>query len=45
MKLHLEIRPGEGGQDAQLLTARQALIYAEHAKRSGFRAKLTTSVG
>jgi protein subunit release factor A len=45
MKLHLEIRPGEGGQDAQLLTTRQAQLYIEHAKRSGIRAKLTSSVG
>jgi protein subunit release factor A len=45
MKLNIEIRPGEGGQDAQLLTSRQAELYIEHAKRVGIRAKLTTSVG
>lgn len=45
MKLNIEIRPGEGGQDAQLLTTRQASIYTEHAKRIGIRSTLTTSVG
>lgn len=45
MKLNIEIRPGEGGQDAQLLTTRQAALYLEHARRAGLRARLTTTVG
>ena len=45
MKLNIEIRPGEGGQDAQLLTMQQAGIYIEHAKNINASYKLTSSVG
>lgn len=33
MKVALEIRPGEGGDDAKLLVNDQAAIYAAYAKR------------
>lgn len=33
MKVALEIRPGEGGDDAKLLVSEQAAIYAAYAKR------------
>lgn len=35
MKLHIEIRPGEGGEDAKLLVQEQAKIYIRHAERVG----------
>lgn len=35
MKLLIEIRPGEGGEDAKLLVADQASIYARFAERHG----------
>lgn len=35
MKLMLEIRPGEGGDDAKLLVKDQASIYARFAERKG----------
>jgi len=31
MKLRIEIRPGEGGEDARLLVKRQAAIYLAFA--------------
>lgn len=37
MKLRIEIRPGEGGLDAKLLTERQAGIYRAYALRHGLR--------
>lgn len=33
MKVALEIRPGEGGDDAKLLVSEQAAIYVAYAKR------------
>lgn len=33
MKIALEIRPGEGGDDAKLLVSDQAAIYAAYAER------------
>ena len=33
MKLHIEIRAGEGGKDAQLLVDTQAAIYHAYARR------------
>lgn len=35
MKLLIEIRPGEGGEDAKLLVNDQASIYARFAERHG----------
>lgn len=35
MKLHIEIRPGEGGEDARLLVLEQARIYLRYAERQG----------
>lgn len=35
MKLSIEIRPGEGGEDAKLLVAEQAKIYLRYAERTG----------
>lgn len=35
MKVAIEIRPGEGGDDAKLLVADQAAIYAQYAKTRG----------
>lgn len=43
MKLNIEIRAGEGGQDAQLLTESQAAIYAAYAK--SLNIKLNKSAG
>jgi protein subunit release factor A len=33
MKIAIEIRPGEGGEDAKLLTTGQAGIYLAYAQR------------
>lgn len=35
MKVALEIRPGEGGDDAKLLVHDQAAIYAAYAEAHG----------
>jgi protein subunit release factor A len=35
MKLNLEIRPGEGGEDAKLLVQDQAAIYIKYANAVG----------
>lgn len=35
MKLLIEIRPGEGGEDAKLLTRAQASIYIQYAELNG----------
>lgn len=40
MRLHIEIRPGEGGDDARLLVKEQAAIYIRHAERSGIKASI-----
>lgn len=40
MKLTLEIRPAEGGDDAKLLVHDQAAIYARFADRNGIKATL-----
>ncbi len=42
MKLHIEIRPGEGGDDARLLVGEQARIYARHAERNGLTAEVSS---
>jgi protein subunit release factor A len=38
MKLQMEIRPGEGGDDARLLVQEQADIYLAFAKRHNLTA-------
>lgn len=38
MKIIMEIRPGEGGEDAKLLVAEQARIYLRHCERQGIKA-------
>lgn len=35
MEVMLEIRPGEGGDDAKMLVSEQAAIYAAYAERAG----------
>lgn len=35
MKVYIEIRPGEGGDDAKLLVADQAKLYLRHALLEG----------
>lgn len=35
MKAVMEIRPGEGGRDAELLVRDQARIYLRYAERAG----------
>lgn len=40
MKLIIEIRAGEGGKDAQLLTEVQADIYLAYAKQAGLSARI-----
>lgn len=37
MKLNIEIRAAEGGDDAKLLVQQQALIYEAYARRHGLR--------
>lgn len=38
MKVLLEIRPGEGGKDAQLLVTEQAGLYLRYAQALGLSA-------
>ncbi len=37
MKLQLEIRAAEGGDDAKALVLEQAALYEAYAKRAGLR--------
>ena len=37
MKLTLEIRPAEGGDDAKLLVHDQAAVYQRYAARNGLQ--------
>lgn len=41
MKLNLEIRPGEGGEDAKLLVQDQAAIYIKYATSVGIKVDVT----
>ena len=41
MKISLEIRPGEGGEDAKLLVKDQASIYIKYAGRIGARVEIS----
>lgn len=45
MKLQIEIRAGEGGRDAQLLTEVQAGIYLSYAKRNNLRSTSIHGLG
>jgi protein subunit release factor A len=45
MKLNIEIRPGEGGEDARLLSAKLAKIYMLHAERIQVSAKMSLYPG
>ncbi len=38
MKLYIEIRAAEGGDDAKLLTSDQAKIYIKYAEKNGISA-------
>lgn len=40
MKLTLEIRPAEGGDDARLLVHDQASLYTKFAARNGVKARV-----
>jgi protein subunit release factor A len=40
MKILIEIRPGEGGRDAELLVASQAGIYINFAERKRARIEI-----
>lgn len=40
MKLLIEIRPGEGGTDAKLLTRGQAAIYIRYAELNGLTVEM-----
>lgn len=40
MKIVMEIRPGEGGEDARLLVGVQAGIYLRYCERRGIRASV-----
>lgn len=40
MEIIIEIRPGEGGEDAKLLVADQAGIYLRHCERVGIKASI-----
>lgn len=41
MKVAIEIRSGEGGEDAKLLVADQGAIYIRYADRNGLRVEVT----
>ena len=43
MKVLIEIRPGEGGEDAKQLVKRQAGIYENYAQRQGLVAVVSDS--
>lgn len=40
MKVMLEIRPGEGGEDAKLLVQSQASVYLIYAEKHGLKAEV-----
>lgn len=45
MKLLMEVRPGEGGDDAKLLVNEQAGIYLRYAERVGLAVSLEDQDG
>lgn len=40
MKVAIEIRPGEGGDDAKMLVSDQAALYAAYAKARGLSVQI-----
>ena len=42
MKLYIEIRAAEGGDDAKLLTSDQAKIYLKYAEKNGVKSAVLT---
>ena len=42
MKILIEIRPGEGGDDAKLLVHEQGKMYLRHAQRVGLQARVNS---
>lgn len=40
MKVTIEIRPAEGGDDAKLLVHDQAAMYVRYAQRNGLKASV-----
>lgn len=40
MKISIEVRPGEGGEDAKLLVQEQGRIYLRYAERQGLKAEV-----
>jgi protein subunit release factor A len=45
MKLHIEIRAAEGGDDAKALVLVQAALYTNYAQRHGFVVEAKTERG
>jgi protein subunit release factor A len=45
MKLTLELRPGEGGQDAKLLAVELGKMYLKAAEKQGVTASISHSLG
>lgn len=45
VKLHLEIRAAEGGDDAKALVLVQAALYTQYAQRHGFVVEPKTGRG
>lgn len=44
MKVHVEIRPGEGGMDAKLLVEQQASIYTKYAAKHDLKTEIIESL-
>lgn len=42
MKLYVEIRSAEGGDDAKLLTSDQAKIYLKYSEKNGIKASVVS---
>ena len=45
MKIRIEIRPGEGGDDAKALVRLQADLYQNFAVRQNIHSKMTVATG
>jgi len=45
MKMHIEIRAAEGGDDAKALVLVQAALYTNYAQRHGFATKVKAERG
>lgn len=41
MKIIMEIRPGEGGQDSKLLLIEQSKIYMKYAEQNNINIKIS----